>query len=67
MLDTAVLAQLKALLPAEALLTDEEDTRPYECDGLTIYRERPSAVVLPETEAHIQTSPCPRDQPPPRL
>ena len=53
MLDTAVLAQLKALLPAEALLTDEEDTRPYECDGLTIYRERPSAVVLPETEAQV--------------
>jgi DNA-binding LytR/AlgR family response regulator len=26
---------------------------PYECDGLTAYRELPLAVVLPETEAQL--------------
>ena len=28
-----------------ALLTAAEDTKPYECDGLTLFRELPVAVV----------------------
>ena len=40
---------LRALLPAHALLWRNEDTTPYECDGLTAYRQRPLAVALPET------------------
>jgi len=40
-------------LPAHALLWHGEDTTPYECDGLTAYRQRPLAVALPETEAQI--------------
>ncbi|MDP1068949.1 FAD-binding protein, partial [Klebsiella pneumoniae] len=31
-----------------------EDTTPYECDGLTAYRQRPLVVCLPETEAQVQ-------------
>ena len=46
-------ARLKAILPAHCLLIDEEDLRPYECDGLTAYRELPMAVCLPETEAQV--------------
>jgi len=38
-------------LPSHALLHTPEDTTPYECDGLTAYRERPLAVALPETYA----------------
>jgi glycolate oxidase len=49
-----VVRALQALLPAEALLWHEEDTTPYECDGLTAYRQRPLVVVLPETEAQVQ-------------
>src|SRR5207244_9972507 len=30
-----------------------EDTRPYECDGLTLFREQPRAVLLPEDEAQV--------------
>ena len=30
-----------------------EDTTPYECDGLTAYRQRPLVVALPETEAQV--------------
>ncbi|MCQ9224955.1 FAD-binding protein, partial [Streptococcus suis] len=29
-------------------------TTPYECDGLTAYRQRPMVVCLPETEAQVQ-------------
>jgi glycolate oxidase len=48
-----VVAALGALLPPHALLWQPEDTTPYECDGLTAYRARPLAVVLPETEAQV--------------
>ncbi len=44
---------LAAHLPAHALLWQAEDTVPYECDGLTAYRQRPLVVALPETEAQV--------------
>ena len=50
---TEVVAALAAVLPAHALLWQREDTVPYECDGLTAYRELPLVVVLPETEAQV--------------
>src|SRR5258708_20064348 len=53
MLDDSVHAQFAAILPPAALLTSAEDTRPYECDGLTLFRERPAAVLLPENEAQV--------------
>jgi glycolate oxidase len=49
-----VVAALKPLLPAEALLWNAESTTPYECDGLTAYRQRPLVVALPETESQVQ-------------
>jgi len=49
-----VLPALRAELPDHALLWHAEETRPYECDGLTAYRQRPLAVALPETEAQVQ-------------
>jgi len=48
-----VVNALRSLVPAHALLWQAEDTVPYECDGLTAYRERPLVVVLPETEAQV--------------
>jgi len=48
-----VVAALTPLLPSHALLWQHEDTVPYECDGLTAYREQPLLVVLPETEAQV--------------
>ena len=48
-----VVAALTGLLPAHALLWHREDTTPYECDGLTAYREQPLVVALPETEAQV--------------
>ncbi len=46
-----VVSALSAVLPAHALLWHAEDTTPYECDGLTAYRQQPLVVALPETEA----------------
>jgi glycolate oxidase len=45
---------LRAFLPERAVLWQEEDTRPYECDGLTAYRQLPMVVALPETEEQVQ-------------
>ena len=50
---TALAARLATILPVHCLLVDEEDLRPYECDGLTAYRELPLAVCLPESEGQV--------------
>ncbi len=46
-----LIARLERVLPAGALLHAPEDTRPYECDGLSAYRQLPSIVALPADEA----------------
>ena len=48
-----VVAALRALMPAHCVLFNEEDTRPYECDGLAAFRQLPMVVVLPENEAQV--------------
>jgi len=48
-----VVAALGRVVPAHALLWRREETVPYECDGLTAYRQQPLVVVLPETEAQV--------------
>ena len=49
-----VAGRLKQLLPAEAVLHAEEDTRSYESDGLTAYRQLPMVVVLPSSEEEVR-------------
>ncbi len=49
----AIVAALRAVLPPHCLLYREEDTRPYECDGLTAFRQLPLAVALPENEEQV--------------
>ncbi|MFO0124924.1 MAG: FAD-linked oxidase C-terminal domain-containing protein [Betaproteobacteria bacterium] len=48
-----IVAALAPVVPAHALLWQAEDTVPYECDGLTAYRQQPLVVVLPETEGQV--------------
>jgi glycolate oxidase len=48
-----VVEALRAQLPQRCILSHEEDTRPYECDGLVAYRQLPMAVLLPEDEAQV--------------
>jgi glycolate oxidase len=49
----AVVTALRTFLPDHCILWREEDTRPYECDGLTLYRQVPMVVALPETEDQV--------------
>jgi len=49
-----VVAALAAFLPERALLYEREDVQPYECDGLSAYRQVPMVVALPETEEQVQ-------------
>ena len=53
-LQALIVQALHQVLPAHALLYQTEDTTPYECDGLTAYRQRPLVVVLPEDEAQVR-------------
>ena len=50
----AVAAALRALLPADCVLSADEELRPYECDGLSVFRTPPMLVALPRTEAELR-------------
>src|SRR5690625_4803646 len=50
---TDFLNHLAAFVPEDCILTRPEDTRPFECDGLSLYRTTPPVVVLPENEAQV--------------
>jgi len=49
----AIIRGLAALLPPGALLASDEETRPWECDGLTLLHQRPLAVALPATPTEL--------------
>jgi glycolate oxidase len=53
-LQRSVAGKLREFLPERSVLWQEEDTRPYECDGLTAYRNVPMVVALPETDEQVQ-------------
>ena len=53
-LQAQVVQALQAFLPPQMLLWSNEQTTPYECDGLTAYRQRPLVVALPESYEQIQ-------------
>ncbi|MBF0264602.1 MAG: FAD-binding protein [Gammaproteobacteria bacterium] len=49
------LAKLFAeFLPGNAIVSEEEELRPYECDGLSAYRQLPMLVVIPDTIEQVQ-------------
>jgi len=50
----SLLAELRSFMPAHAVLDETEDLKPYECDGLTAYRQLPMLAVLPENEEQVQ-------------
>ncbi|MGD8842572.1 MAG: FAD-linked oxidase C-terminal domain-containing protein [Gammaproteobacteria bacterium] len=50
----ALVRQLQALLPADAVLHEPEDLRPFECDGLSAYRGLPLVAVLPDTIEQVR-------------
>ncbi len=40
-------------LPQDAVLADPQQMRPFECDGLSAYRQLPAVVVLPQTREQV--------------
>ena len=44
---------LRNFLPPNSVLYETEDLKPYECDGLSAYRQTPMIVVIPETEEEV--------------
>jgi len=48
-----IAAALREIVPGEGVIDSEEGRRPFECDGLTAYRQLPMLVVLPETTAQV--------------
>jgi len=49
----ALVARLLEVLPPDAVIEDEAETRAYECDALTAYRCPPLCAVLPSTTAEV--------------
>ena len=50
----AFIKQLEDVLPTGCLLREAAELRPYECDGLSAYRQTPWLVAMPETIEQIQ-------------
>ena len=50
---TTLLRALHDRLPSAGVLTEPSQLIPYECDGLSAYRQRPMVVVLPENEEQV--------------
>ncbi|MES2813262.1 MAG: FAD-binding protein, partial [Pseudomonadota bacterium] len=48
-----IVARLRAVLPADAVIDAVEELRVYECDALTAYRCPPLAAVLPRTTGEV--------------
>src|SRR5690349_2010381 len=44
---------LRAIVPGEGVVTNREELRPFETDGLTAYRQMPMLVVLPENVEQV--------------
>lgn len=48
-----IVAALEAALPAQSVISNEAETKAYECDALTAYQCPPLAVVLPRTSDEV--------------
>ncbi|MEN9727314.1 MAG: hypothetical protein RL434_1680, partial [Pseudomonadota bacterium] len=46
-------AELATFLPPDALLLSAEAKRPYECDGISAYRQIPRVVCVPRTREEV--------------
>jgi glycolate oxidase len=49
----AVVKALLRVLPEPSVLWRDEAVTPFECDGLSAYRQRPLAVAMPETHEQV--------------
>ena len=63
-MDTRILEELRAVVGNGGLITEHDQLKTYECDGLTNFRVIPEAVVLPRSTAEVQgvVRVCAREQ-----
>ena len=54
MMDSGVLGRFRAVVGDTGLITEPDQLRTYECDGLTNFRVLPAAVVLPASSEQVQ-------------
>ena len=50
----SVISKLTKALPKNTVIIGDENTRPFECDGLSVYKQKPLAVVLPRDISQIK-------------
>ena len=48
-----IVSQLKKFTNEENVLSENEEIKPYETDGLAAYKQTPLAVVLPENTKEV--------------
>ena len=48
-----IIERLRAIVPGEGVIVDENELKAYECDGLMAYRQLPMVVVLPQTTEQV--------------
>ena len=54
-MDTAALAAMfRDLVDAQYVVAADESKRPYECDGLSVYKEMPGLVVMPSSTEEVR-------------
>ena len=50
----SIISQLSKSLPKNIVISGDENTRPFECDGLSVYKQKPLAVVLPNELSQVK-------------
>jgi len=50
----SLIADLGTMFSPQQILQDEENQRPFECDGLAVYKQMPWLTVIPDTLAQVQ-------------
>ena len=50
----SIISQLSKSLPKNIVISGDENTRPFECDGLSVYKQKPMAVVLPNEVGQVK-------------
>ncbi len=48
-----IIGALRAIVPGEGVIVEQDDMRVYETDALTAYKQLPMVVVLPKTTEQV--------------
>ena len=64
MLTASQIAEFRAAVGGDGIITGRSQLQTYECDGLTNFRVMPGAVVLPRSAQEVQAvvRVCARDK-----